>query len=396
MIEQLQRKEVQQFIRDNITESLPQLALSKSPFPEISIRLLVEQIEGLQKCKDKIPSWFQTSNLIFPPRLSMEQCSSEATARYKSQLINGIRLLDMTGGFGVDTAFCASNFQYVDFCEENQLLAQIAQQNFATLQHSNIHVYSENSLQFLQQTDVHFDWIYIDPARRNNHGQRVFALEDCTPDIIKYQSLIFQHTSNILLKTSPMLDIKQVTATLQSVKEVHVIALKNEVREVLFWLEKDFHDEPKIYSINISQNKTTSFSMLFSEEKTIIPDFAAPQQFLYEPNAAILKAGGFHSICKKFNICKLHSNTHLYTSQQVVTDFQGRIFKIEKVLEWNKKNYPVLSALAQANITVRNFPEEVESIRKRFKIKEGGEDYLFFTTLLNENRCVIFCKKIKY
>lgn len=395
MFSQLLNPEIQQYIHDNAKLDVTKLALSKPIFPNISNRDLVEQIEGLQKVKDKIPSWLNIQGIVYPPRLSMEQCSSEATAKYKNSIINGTSLLDMTGGFGIDDAFLSKNFKKIIYFEQNQDLRDIVQHNFKTLNLNAIECFCGNSIEYLEQNpSTKFDWIYMDPVRRDLYGKRVFSLENCTPNIIENLPLLFKHSNNILIKTAPLLDIKQAIFELKYVKEVHVLAIKNEVREVLYVLENNFKEEPSVFAVNIVNNQQDNLKFCYSEERELIPTFTKPQTFLYEPNGAILKSGGFNIICKKFNINKLHINTHLYTSNSFVKNFQGRSFEIAKVLDFGKHAQREISELKYANITIRNFPNTVENLRKKLKIKEGGENYLFFTTLLDNQKVVIICKKI--
>lgn len=394
MIDRLLRPQVQKFIQDNIDKSLTTLALSTSPFSDIAMYELVEQIEGWQKAKEKLPSWSKTTGVIYPSRISMEQCSSEMTANYKASLISGCSLLDMTGGLGVDSIAFAKNFDNVVYCEQNQNLAKIALHNFKTFKINNIEVFENDAFNYLtQKLNSSFDCIYLDPSRRNKEGNRVYALDDCCPNITTSLQILFQHTKNILLKTSPMLDIKQVIQELHCVKSVYVVALKNEVREVLYLLEKNFSDEPEIHAVNLLENHTEILQFTYTEEQNFRPVFSDPLSYLYEPNPSLLKSGAFNTTCKYFRINKLQKNSHLYTSDDPVENFQGRSFKIVNVLDFGKHTQKTISELQKANITVRNFPENVEYLRKKLKVKDGGEDFLFFTTLYNEKKVVIHCRK---
>lgn len=395
MITQLLRAEVQEFIQQHRHQPLDSLALSKSPFSEIPMYVLVEQIEGWQKAKEKLPQWNETNGILFPKRVSMEQCSSELSANYKTSIVKGNSLMDMTGGFGVDVAVFAKKIPKTTYCEQNQSLKTIAQHNFNLFNLNNIHCLSCNALSYLYENpSLMFDWIYVDPSRRDEKGDRVHALKDCSPDLTAALPLLFNHTQNILVKLSPMLDISQVINELQHVREVHVVAINNEVHEVLYVLQQGFSKEADIHAVNLNQEGCFDFKFTFSEEKNQPLILQTPQQFLYEPNAAILKSGAFKSVCTYFNVNKLHKNSHLYTSENFISHFPGRSFKIEKVVIYGKQTQQEISSIYKANIAVRNFPQSVENLRNRLKIKEGGENYLFFTTLSNEKKAVLFCQKI--
>ena len=358
-------------------------------YPDWDMASIAQQVEGKQKAKGKIPTWFCTNNILYPVRLSMEQCSSEETAKYKAEITQGKRFIDLTGGFGVDTYFISKSFKESVHCEINKELQYIAQHNFKTLG-SSIKSIHQNGLKYLQTVRGKFNLIYIDPARRNENNKKVVKLSQYTPNILKYIDLLFEKGGNILVKTAPFLDIKQVLKELPYVKEIHIVSLKNECKEVLYLLDQKYKGEVQLHCINITQSK---YSFSYSQENETAP-ISDPLDYLYEANASILKAGAFNSIANDFKLRKLHPNSHLYTSHSLVEDFPGRTFKLDAVCKYNKKELLKYLSEKKANITRRNFPVSITEIRKKTGIKEGGEHYLFATTLKDNQPKILLCSKI--
>ncbi|MEZ4811202.1 MAG: class I SAM-dependent methyltransferase [Allomuricauda sp.] len=367
--------------------------LLQNPFFEgISQKELAEQLETKKKCRDKLPTWFHTPNIYYPNKLNIEQTSSEQTAWYKATLVQGKTLLDLTGGFGVDTYFFSKKIDAVFHCEINAELSEIAGHNFEMLGQRNVTFIPKDGIQYLKEVDKKYDWIYVDPSRRNDVKGKVFLLKDCLPNLTEHLSMIFEKTDSVLIKTSPLLDIKQGICELDFVKEIHVVAVNNEVKELLFLLEKGYGDDVTLKTINILHGQKMVFDFALSKEQQIASEFSKPQQYLYEPNAAILKAGGFKSVGKAFGLKKLHQHSHLYTAMELL-DFPGRRFKVLEVLPYSKN---ALKSFAQekANITTRNFPISVSELRKRHKIKDGGSSYLFFTKTMDGSLVILDCRKI--
>lgn len=383
---------VQEFINNNWNTDIVSVLLKKAIFSAISQKELTEQLEAKKKCKDKLPTWFATPKIYYPKKLHIEQTSSEQTAKYKASLITGKALLDVTGGLGVDDYFFSKKFNRIVHCEINQNLSEIAAYNFKILGIKNTDFIVENGIKFLEVSREKFDWIFIDPSRRNDIKGKVFLLQDCLPNIPSNLEMIFKKTKNVMLKTSPILDISQGISDLKFVKEVHIISIKNEVKELLWILEKGFEGAIQIKTRNLKVNSIEEFDFMLRDEKTVVSEIGLLEKYLYEPNAAIMKSGGFKSIGKAFGLKKLHEHSHLYTSDKLI-DFSGRRFQIEKVLPYNKKELQKLG-LTKVNITTRNFPESVASIRKKLQLKDGGSKFLFFTTNLNNQRIVICCQKI--
>jgi len=384
--------EVSKFIKENQKKDLPALILKGSPFEEVSIQELAIQIKGLKVAEKKFPEFYRSENILYPPKLSLEQTSSEITAKYKASLIAGNGGMDLTGGFGIDTYFLSKNFHEFTYCELNRDLAEIAQHNFNILGAHHIHIHIGDGLKFLNDSNIKADCIYADPARRDDSGGKVFKFEDCEPNIPQNLALLFKHTAIILIKSSPILDISAGLNELQEVKEVHVVAVRNEVKELIWILEKDFAGAPKIKTINFEKNAIQQFSEDNVEKEKHV-EYDQPQNYLYEPNAALMKSGLFDSISDRTSTKKLHKHSHLYTSEKLI-DFPGRKFQVKDFKQYKPSGLKQYFKSKKANITTRNFPETVENIRKRFKIKEGGNEYVFFTTNMHEEKIVIFCEKI--
>ena len=385
--------EVQKFISKAIDDNLLKLALQKNPFPEIDWLTILQQIEAKKKSKDKLPHWFSTKNIIFPSKISIEQTSSEKTASYKSEIVSGNTLIDLTGGFGVDDFYFSKKMKRVIHCEIDSELSRIVKHNCAQLNIQNINCYSGDSLEILGKLNFRYDFIYIDPSRRNEAKTKVFKLQDCLPDVPKHLDYLLSFSNKILIKTAPLLDISAGLSELKNVKKIHIVAIENDVKELLWEIEKDYIGQIMIKTVNILKEKRDLFQ--FELYKNIeLPEFGLPEKYLYEPNNALLKSGGFNEIGIFFNLKKLHKHSHLYTNTEI-SNFPGRIFEIENIVPYHKNSMKRFLEGQQANITIRNFPDTVEIIRKKWKIKDGGMQYCFFTTDANENKIVLICKKNK-
>lgn len=385
-------KNIQEFITQNTGVSISKLALQKNPFPEIDWIAVLNQIEARTKAKDKLPTWFSTENIIYPSKVSVEQTSSEKTADYKASLISGKSLIDLTGGFGVDDYYFSKKFNVVAHCEINEDLSNIVKHNFEQLKISNCDFYAADSATILDKSEVNWDWIYIDPSRRNDAKGKVFMLKDCLPNVPESLDFYFKKSDSILIKTAPLLDISAGLSELKFVKNIHIIALENEVKELLFEIHNQYKGSITLKTANILKDKIETFDFVLDDEMDFMP-YELPKKYIYEPNSAIMKSGGFDEVSSIFKIGKLHKHSHLYTSNELI-DFPGRAFEIEKVIPYNKNDMKTELVNEQANITTRNFPETVENIRKKWKIKNGGNKYCFFTTDKNDNKIVLICRKI--
>ena len=383
--------EVQQFISDNLNTEIIRLILKGSPFEKISVQEIANQIIAKEKSKKKLPTWFATDNIYYPTKVNIEQTSSEIAAKNKLDLITGASIIDITGGFGIDAYYFSKQFKKVIHCEINKELSTIVKHNITLLKIKNIEIFTGDGLQFLKKTQKKFDCIFIDPSRRNNIKGKVFLLKDCLPYIPPKIDFLFSKANQILIKTSPILDITNTINDLKFVKKIQVIAINNEVKELLFLLENNYTKEIIIEAVNYQKDEIQKLN--FEYPSNTLSTYNQPLKYLYEPNAAILKSGGFHEVSQQLNISKLHQHSHLYTSNELI-DFPGRSFIIENNIIYDKKKIKKLVGNENANITIRNFPKSVAQIRKETKIKEGGNLFIFFTTNLENKQIVIFCKKI--
>ena len=386
------KTEIQEFINANLNTDVAKLALKKNPFPEIDFAVILNQIAAKSKAEIKLPTWFNTKNIIYPSKISVEQTSSEKTALYKSNIVSGDSLIDLTGGFGVDDYFFASKIKSVAHCEINPELSAVVKHNFEQLNVKNIECYAGDSLETLKNLNRKWDWIYIDPSRRNDAKGKVFMLKDCLPNVLENLDFYFEKSDAILIKTAPLLDLSAGLSELKNVKAIHIVALENEVKELLWELHKDYSGEVTLKTANITKGTIDNFEFFMNQE-SIFPEYSLPKKYLFEPNSAVMKSGGFDAVAVNYKISKLHKHSHLYTSDEIIA-FPGRIFEITASFPYNKTEMKNYMSGKQFNITTRNFPETVENIRKKWKIKDGGNLYSFFTTDENNNKIVLICAKI--
>lgn len=343
----------------------------------------------------KLPLWFKKKGIYFPKPINIEQTSSEITARYKSELINGNTIVDLSGGFGVDCYFFSKRFKKVIHIEQNEYLSHIAKHNFECLGVKNIETLSGNSLDILSQSNYKLDLVYIDPSRRHDTKGKVFLFNDCLPNVVENLEWLFNISETILIKSSPLIDISSGVKELKYVNAVHIVSVKNEVKELLWILNKPPKDSFKITALNFKSTiETETFTFDFLSENQLNINYSSPSNYLYEPNTAILKSGGFKTLAKEFNVSKLSQNAHLYSSDDLKLNFPGRSFKIISVFNSLNKELKVFKN-HKLNITTRDFPLSVGEIRKKYKIKEGGSQYLFFTTDLEKRKIGILCEKVK-
>lgn len=377
--------EIQNFIDAYLKADISSVLLKGTNFEAVETNEIIEQIEAKKRSEKKLATWFNAENIYFPNKLNIEQTSSEVTAKHKANLMQGDAIIDLTGGFGVDCYYFSKHFKKVTHCEINPpKLSQIVSHNYKQLGVENIETQTVDGIEYLKSLDSQFDWIYIDPSRRHDSKGKVFFLNDCLPNVPTHLDLLFKRSKNIMIKTSPLLDLSVGIGELKHVKTIHVVAVNNEVKELLWILEADFNGDIGIKTCNIKKEKEDLFSFILDEEKTTDSNYSLPLTYLYEPNSAILKSGAFNSISNQLQVSKLHKHSHLYTNATLI-DFPGRTFKIEDILPYNKKEIKK-RGLNKANITTRNFPETVQNIRKKFNIKDGGDLYVFFTTDLGNNK----------
>lgn len=384
------------FIDEHQHDDVRTLALQSSKYPDVDMAVAVTQISGRQMARLKIPTWYTVNGLWYPKHLSMEQCSSEATALYKADLMKGNTLADLTGGFGIDCSFLSKNFQTTAYVERQEELCLLAQHNFALLG-LNIDVYHEDGIAYLNQMKP-VDCLYLDPARRDGHGGKIVAISDCEPNVEALETHLLEKAQKVMVKLSPMLDLSLALKTLQKVKEVHVVSVNNECKELLLLLSDAIPSNCiKIVCANIIPGgEMQCYTFTQEDERTSeCPLATEVEAYLYEPNASILKAGAYRSLTQVYPVKKLHASSHLYTSHQLVKDFPGRKFIVSCISGFGKRELKALiQETEKANLSIRNFPSSVAELRKRLKLKEGGEDYLFATTLADESKVLVKCRKI--
>lgn len=383
------------FIRTHSEEDVRALALQARKYPEVDMSAAIIQIAGRQSAAGKIPSWQAVDGLLYPHHLSLEQCSSEITARYKASLVaGGDSFADLTGGFGIDCAFLSVRFQKAAYVERQEELCQIAAHNFPLLGLPSITVYHEDGIAHLQQMQP-VDCLFIDPARRNEHGGKTVAISDCEPDVAALEELLLTKARQVMIKLSPMLDLTLALRDMPHTTEAHIISVNNECKELVLILNREPKKEVTIHCANLSPKGNQHFTFTHEQEQKADCTYTyQPGTYLYEPNASLLKAGAFRCLTSIYKVEKLHPNSHLYTSDTRVEDFPGRTFRITAVGTFNKKEMKEsLSDIKKANITVRNFPASVAELRKRTKLMDGGDTYLFATTLADEQKVLIRCMK---
>ena len=384
------------FIHEHAEADVRQLALQGTKNPEVDLSFALEQIAGRQKAKTKLPSWAAVDGIVYPPHLSMEQCSSEQTARYKALIAGkGTLIVDLTAGFGVDMAFMSQAFQKAIYVERQAPLCAISSENFKLLGLNHIEVICADGIDYLHQLE-HADLIFLDPARRDNHGARTYGIADCTPNVLELRDELLKKADRVMLKLSPMLDWRKAVEDLGHVNEVHIVSVDNECKELLLILSKE--KKPlKLLCVNNDQVFEGDQGDWLNEHSIAeirVPVPMSSQAYLFEPNASIMKAGCFTLLEQRFNVSQLDKNSHLFVSDKDCSDFPGRRFTIEKTTSMNKRELKTaLAGIDKANITVRNFPLSVAELRKRLKLKDGGNLYLFATTLADGQHQLFFCRK---
>ena len=396
--------ETQLFIREHSSDNVRALALQAKKYPDIDMPTAITQIAGRQVAAEKIPSWREMEEIWYPKHLSLEQCSSETTARYKARLFQGDSLTDLTGGFGIDCSFLAAGFKSATYVERQEELCEIAAHNFPILNLNHINVRNEDGVAYLQ-TMSPVDCIFLDPARRNEHGGKTVAISDCEPDVAGLEELLLSKAKRIMVKLSPMLDLSLALKELKHTPEVHILSVNNECKELLLLLGQEAPTEqapPEEIPIRCANLFTKGaqeeqhFAFTREQEQHSQCTYTdSLGDYLYEPNASLLKAGAFRSVAAAYSVRKLHPNSHLYTSDTFIGNFPGRIFRIVNQCSFNRKEAKEsLADLKKANVTVRNFPATVAELRKRLHLTEGGDTYLFASTLNDGRKVIIRCEKV--
>ena len=398
---------IEEFIKKHRLDDVRSLALQAAKYPDIDMPFALDQIEGWQRARTKLPEWASKEGIIFPPHISMEQCSSERTAKYKSGILHSSgTLIDLTGGFGVDFSYMAKGFSKAVYVEQQSRLCDIAKHNFELLGLQHAEVVNADGVEYLHSLPLisnasrtHLEGeseenivIYLDPARRDVHGAKVYGIEDCTPNVLELQEELLKKASVVMIKLSPMLDLHAAIKALP-VSEVYIVSVGNECKELLLVLRKEGNNAVRVVCVN--DEALFEYSYGEQADYCVSEVDLQPSAYLYEPNASIMKAGCFDVLASRFPVKALSRNSHLFISSDEIADFPGRKFKIQAISSMNKKELKrALAGVSQANIAVRNFPLSVAELRKRLKLKDGGDTYIFATTVGERNHTLILCKKI--
>ena len=392
--------EIRAFLTQHAASDTTRLLLSAARYPGIDMRWAVEQIEARRQLRNKLPEWFANDNLVMGGRIPAEQCSSEQTARYKRQLVVGETLADLTGGMGVDCYYMSRGLRRAIYTERQAHLCEAARNNFVALGADNIEVREGDAFTLAIPT---VDTLYLDPARRAHDGSRVYDLADCEPNVIGHHDELLRHCKRLIIKISPMADVARVLQQLAGVSEIHVVAVRNECKELLVVIDAALANEnptPTIHCIDFRAADELRFDFTLSDEQAapislFSADDVAAASYLYEPDVTLLKAGAFRLPCARLGVWKADVNSHLYLSGTLANNFPGRTFKIEETMTFSSKTLKTLAkAIPQANIATRNFPLSADELRRRSGIRDGGETYLFGTTLAGLGAWLMRCRKV--
>ena len=391
------------FIRQHQDDDIRQLALRGTKDPEVNLAFALQQIDGHRRALEKLPSWAAIEGIVYPPHLSMEQCSSEQTARYKAEVAgSGESFVDLTAGFGVDSAFIAQRFKKAVCVELQPELCAISSANLQLLGLRQIEVVNGNGIDYLH-TMPPADLVFIDPARRDEHGGRTYGIADCTPNVLEMIDELLTKAQRVMIKLSPMLDWRKAVEDIgkQYVSAVHIVSVNNECKELLIELKRwkgEEVKEMKVVCVNLLSDGSEERFEFDAQTPSPIKTFHYSLftfHFLYSPNASVMKAGCFDLLAERFGVMPLHVNSHLFVSDVRVSDFPGRAFIIEKTTTMNKRELKEsLAGMTQANIAVRNFPLSVADLRKRLKLQDGGDTYIFATTVENVGHLLLICRKL--
>lgn len=384
------------FIREHSGEDASKLLFrySKESADDFDVAFCVLQIESRQRLWAKLPFFAACEEFVFPPSINSSQTSGELSAQYKSSLLKGGETMaDLTCGLGIDAYFFSKKASKISCCEKQHWLCKIAENNFKTLKVDNCEFVSAACEDYLAQMQP-CELIYLDPSRRDENLSRVYAIEDCSPNVIELQEQLLCKAPRVIIKLSPMSDLKSLCRDLHNVSDIHVVSVENECKEVLVELRRDHIGQLTFHAVNITKTTTDILSFNQETDETACEYALSKEQigrFIYEPNASLMKIGRFGTLVEKYGFKKLHPHSHLFTCDTPIAHFHGRSFEIKEV---RKPNAKALKDIKKANIVVRNFPQSVKELRAKTKIKEGGEDYLFFTTLCGEEKVCLLCKRI--
>ena len=386
------RPDVQTFIIKNLNTNPADIALKKTPFTDVSIKELAIQIDSRKRAEKKLPLWFGTKGIYYPPKINIEQSSSEITANYKASLLKGNYVVDASGGFGVDAYYFSLTAQKLIHCEKDLELSEIVKHNLGLLGCNNVDFYAGDSIDLIKQNNSRINTLYIDPSRRTEKG-KVYKFEDCEPNVPKNLNFYLNKADRIIVKAATMLDIQFGLRELKNVSAIHIVSVKNECKELLYVIDKNFTGVPELICAILSPNtEPVLINVKLDDEKNTEIEYSKIKQYLYEPDAAIFKAGLFKTVTQLFEVGKLNQNSHLYTSTDLVSNFAGRTLKIESVTPF--ATFEKQNMKQQASVVCRNFALEPEEIKKKFKIGSSDSRFLYFTTDKNNLKVVIACFKI--
>ncbi|GGE18162.1 THUMP-like domain-containing protein [Psychroflexus salis] len=388
-------KEHIKFIQNNLGKNVSKLILKGIPFSDVSTTFIAQQIAARQNLGKKLPNWVKNTTVVFPKKLNLEQSSSEQTAQYKSKIIQGNKIVcDLTGGFGIDTFALSGTNKKIIYIEKDNELAEIVKHNICEVfEKNNVEFEVSPAELYLENLHTRVDWLYMDPSRRNTAKQKVFLFEECEPNILDVLNLMKDKSKKALIKTSPLIDICYGIKNLKYVNKIHVVCVGNELKELLW--ELDFSVEkqkPTIKTIQYKSSITNTFNFCYNQSTNALI-YSEPLQYLYEPNAALMKVGKFEDLAEVFQLKKLHPNSHLFTSNQLIKAFPGRAFLIKEIIDYKPKSLKKTLKNKKINVSTRNFPIMAKDLIKLFKINEGGNQYAFFTTDKNQQKKYILCTK---
>lgn len=387
--------ELRSFIDLHLRSDLTQLLLKAPRELSFDLRDAVLQIECKRKAETKLPNWFGNENVMYFSKLSMEQCSSEIAAEYKANLTQGNLLIDATGGFGVDSYYFSKRNSQIIYIERNEQLVDVVSKNLVALGCGNINCLATDCLQFIRSFNERADWIYLDPARRDHANKKTVRFEDCEPNVLDLLEDLFRISPNLLVKASPIIDLHYAAESLAPyLSEIHVLAINGECKEVLFLLNSNAAARVKLVCCNIKKNGLETFEYYMDDEGTAEIEYSLPEEYLYEPNASVMKAGLFRGVAAAFGLKKIHKHTHLYTSSQLIPGFPGRAFRCRAMAKPDKKSAQPLLNGKKANVSTRNFPLSPDEIKKKLGLTDGGEDYLFACTLIDDHKVILICEKV--
>jgi 16S rRNA G966 N2-methylase RsmD len=393
-ISKVYTEKVKKFVQDHLDEDPFKLFLVLRGKTDIDLKMAVDQIQSRRKALKKLPTWSLNFSLFFPEGISVEQASSEETAQFKTELIHGHSMIDLTGGFGVDTFFLSKNFNQAIYCERDEKLVDIFRYNMEVLGERKFEALQGDCLQILSETDQNFDLLFVDPARRGEHNQKLYKLADCEPDIVTNWEFLKRKGNTVLIKASPMLDLKQAFLELPDIQKVWVISVKNEVKEVLLLWEKGKPSEERmIHCVDLNPKGKNEFIFSFESEEKALNTYSDVKSYIIEPLASILKAGAFKSFGERFKLEKLHPNSHLYTADSFSEDIPGRVFEVIREFNQPKKELKECFPTGKVNVIARNFALSTDEIKKKFRLKDGGDDFLV-ATKVGERYRVFYCKRI--